>query len=109
MLAQVVEDAHKAVIWILPILDKMPRTRRFGLGQRIENHLLQLIVLLSQAGYSHKKQPILQAANLELVAVRHLWRLCFELQLVAMPKYEYFSQMLHKIGQQIGGWLKRVD
>ena len=67
MLAQVVEDAHKAVIWILPILDKMPRTRRFGLGQRIENHLLQLIVLLSQAGYSHKKLPILQAANLELV------------------------------------------
>jgi len=33
---QAVQSCHELLLWLIPQLDKFPRTRRFTLGERIE-------------------------------------------------------------------------
>jgi len=99
-----VQDCHFLIGWMLPQLDKFPRTRRFTLGQRIEEGLLFVLERLVEAAYSKAKYPILRQANLRLEVVRHLWRLAFEGRAVAMKSYEHGVGLMLELGRQIGGW-----
>jgi len=80
---QAVQACHELLLWLIPQLDKFPRARRFTLGERIENGLLEVLELLVDAAYSRTKQAVLKQANLRLAVARHLWRLAQELQVIS--------------------------
>lgn len=101
-----VEACHQALLWLIPTLDKLPRSRRFTLGERIESALLEVLEALVQAAYRKDKLAFLSQANGRLQVARHLWRLCHELKLIDTRRYEYGARLLEGIGRQIGGWAK---
>ncbi|MCA9421362.1 MAG: diversity-generating retroelement protein Avd [Nitrospira sp.] len=103
---QAVQACHDLLRWMIPHLDKFPRTRRFTLGERLETGLLDVLTLLVEAAYSQNKGGPLRQANLRLEVVRHVWRLTFELKVVATRQYEHGARLLDDIGRQIGGWLR---
>jgi hypothetical protein len=103
---QAVQACHDILLWLIPQLDKFPRARRFTLGERIENGLLEVLELLVDAAYSRAKQPVLKQANLQLAVVRHLWRLAQELQVISSRRYEHGARLMDDLGRQIGGWLR---
>lgn len=39
-LPKAVQDCHQIVVWLIPVLDRFPRSRRFTLGERLESRLL---------------------------------------------------------------------
>ena len=102
---QAIQACHELLIWIIPQLDKFPRTRRFSLATRIENGLLDILENLIEAAYSKQKVIPLQKANRQLEINRHLWRLAYELQAISIKPYEHGSKLMNGIGKQIGGWL----
>lgn len=103
-LPKVVQDTHNCLKWLIPKLDQFPRSRRFTLGERLENNLLEVLELLTEAAYSRNNRLQLQAANRKLASARHLWRLAYELKAVSHKGYSYGSGLLVEVGQQIGGW-----
>lgn len=108
-LPQAVQDCHECLKWFIPQLDKFPRNRRFTLGERIESGLLDVLSLLLEASYNKRNSKLLQKANTQLTLVRHLWRLCFELKVIAKKQYQYGSELVLNIGAQIGGWQKHAE
>jgi hypothetical protein len=80
-----VQACHELLAWLIPLLDKFPRSRRFTLGERLEAGLLTLLEALVQAAYTRHKQASLQRANLQLEVQRHLWRLAYELEVTEGP------------------------
>lgn len=102
---QAIQACHELILWTIPQLDKFPRSRRFTLGSQIENGLLKVLENLIEAAYSQQKQTALRCANRQLEINRHLWRLCYELQIIALKTYEHGSKLMNDIGRQIGGWL----
>jgi len=80
------------------------------LGDRIENHILDLLELFIKAFYSPKnhKVNLLRDANLKLEVLRHLVRLCFEMKYFNVHKYETMSKSINEIGAMTGGWLKSL-
>ncbi|MDI3467465.1 MAG: hypothetical protein OJF50_006286 [Nitrospira sp.] len=106
---QAVQSCHELLLWLIPQLDKLPRVRRFTLGERIESGLLDVLELLVEAAYTRNKDAPLQRANLRLEVVRHLWRLAHELKAVAIRQYEHGARLLDDLGRQIGGWLRSRD
>ena len=42
-LPQVIDDCHELLKWLIPLLDKFPRARRFTLGERLESGLLAVL------------------------------------------------------------------
>ncbi len=99
-----VQDCHDLLAWIIPQLDKFPRLRRYTLGERIEDALLDVLEKLITAAYSRTKQDSLQSANRRLDIVRHLWRLGHTLKVVSTRSYEHGVRLMLELGRQIGGW-----
>ncbi len=99
-----VQDCHELLAWIIPQLDKFPRLRRYTLGERIENGLLEVLDELITAAYSRDKRDGLRRANQRLNLVRHLWRLGFTLKAVSSRGYEHGAGQMLSLGRQIGGW-----
>ena len=103
-----VQDCHELLVWLIPQLDKFPRARRFTLGDRIEQRLLDVLEDLVEATWSNQALPALTRANRRLEMMRHLWRAAFELKLMSMRQYEFGSRKMDGIGRQIGGWIKAL-
>lgn len=105
---QAVQSCHELLLWLIPQLDKLPRSRRFTLGDRLERVLLDVLEKLVDAAYSpvNVKKPLLARANLRLEMARHLWRLCHELKLISTRRYQYGAKLMDELGRQVGGWLR---
>jgi hypothetical protein len=101
-----VQSCHELLLWVIPQLDKFPRSRRFTLGERLESGLIEVLELLVEAAYTRNKENPLRRANLRLEVVRHLWRLAHELKAIATRQYEYGAKLIDALGRQIGGWLR---
>jgi len=101
-----VESCHQLLLWLVPQLDKFPRSRRFTLGGNLESVLLSVLELLIAAAYHRRKEGLLDEANRKLAVVRHLWRLAMELKAVSPKSYEHGAKLIVELGNQIGGWMK---
>jgi hypothetical protein len=94
------------ILWIIPKLEKYPRSQKFLLADRIENLMLDILELLIDAAYSKKKDEVLMSANLKLEKLRYLIRLSKDLKFLNIKSYEFSSNSIDAIGSSIGGWLK---
>ena len=103
---QAVQTCHELIRWLIPQLDKFPRLRRFTIGERLEQALLDVLELLLEAAFTRAKQHALQRANLRLEVTRHLWRLAHELEAVSTRRYTHGAGLMDGLGRQIGGWLR---
>ncbi len=103
---QAVQACHELIRWLVPQLDKFPRLRRFTLGERLEQSLLDVLELLIEAAYTRTKQAALQRANLRLELARHLWRLAHEMEVVSNRRYAHGARLMDDLGRQVGGWLR---
>lgn len=63
---QAVQSFHELLLWLIPLVDKVPRSRRFTLGERLEARLLFVLERLVEAAYSREKRVSLTRANLDL-------------------------------------------
>ncbi len=94
------------LLWLVPKLEKFPRSQKFLLGDRIESLLLEILELLIEAAYSKKKQSPLRAANLKLEKLRCLIRLAKDLKMFSLSNYEFSARALNEVGVSVGGWLR---
>ena len=107
---QAVQHCHNLILWLIPQLDKFPRNRRFTLGEKIEERLLDVLSLLVEASYAKRgKARLLEQINTHLTVLRHLWRLAFELKVAAKKQYAYGCKQLLELGKQVGGWQKQAS
>lgn len=53
---QAVQLCHELLLWLIPQLDKFPRSRRFTLGERLEDGVLEVLELLVEAVYQRNKE-----------------------------------------------------
>ena len=69
------EKCYQFLVWLLPTLEKFPRSQRFLLGDRIECTALDVLEGLVEATYSAQSEPLLRRVNLALEKLRFLFRL----------------------------------
>ncbi len=106
--ANAITKTYDLLKWLMPAVSKFPKDKRYSLGQRIENKLLDILELLIKANYSKVKLDILRTANLEIEVLRHLMRLSYDLRLINLKSYEYSSQQANEIGRLVGGWISSL-
>ena len=100
-------EAHQDfMLWLIPTLEKFPRSQRFLLGDRIESTALDVLERLIEATYSRERQNALRSANLGLEKLRHLLRLARGLGYLDPRRHEHAVRGLDETGRLVGGWLK---
>ena len=64
------------ILWIIPKLERFPRSQKFILADRIETLMLDILDLLIEAAYTRNKRALLRSANLKLEKLRYLGFRC---------------------------------
>ena len=105
--ANSIAKTYDLIRWLMPTISKFPKCKRYTLGQRIEDNILDILALLLEANYSKEKLNILKHANLKLEVFRHLIRLSYDLRFINIRRYELISKETNEIGRLIGGWIKQ--
>ena len=104
---QAVTKMYDVIRWLMPQVAKLPRSHKFILGDRITNLALDVLMLLVEAQYTRQKLDLLGQANRTLEQLRYLLRLCKDLELFSMRRYEYIAREINEAGTFIGGWIKQ--
>lgn len=107
----IVSHAFDLLKVAIPLLNTFPRTYKFTLGDRLQNHLTDLLETLIEAVYlpAAEKKPLLQKLNIRLEKIRYLFRLGYELGLYTSLKYNEFARRVDEIGRMLGGWIKSLQ
>lgn len=100
----IVQKTYDLIKWYVPILNKLPRDHKFGLGDRMINALYDLLEGFIAARYAHNKLLLLQPLSGKLDVLQYQTRLLLDFRLVEVKRYEYASRLLDDLGRQLTGW-----
>jgi 23S rRNA-intervening sequence protein len=100
------EAMYQFLLWLIPTIDKFPRSQKFVLGDRIEAAALDVLDALIAATYTRGRDTMLANANLGLERLRFFMRLSQELRLIDARRYEHAARGLDEVGRLVGGWIK---
>ncbi len=108
--ASILQKAYNALKDAIPIIERLPKSQKFTLGDRLHNLLSEILEMLIEAHYSAKieKLPLLQKVNIKLEKLRFFTRLCFDLGYLSARQYEDFVRRHDEIGRMAGGWIKSL-
>jgi 23S rRNA-intervening sequence protein len=101
-----IEAHYQFLTWLMPIVEKFPRSQKFTIGDRIESLALDVLEALIEATYTRDRTQHLRRANLGIEKLRVLLRLAADLRLLDRRRYEHAARTLDETGRLIGGWIK---
>jgi len=104
---QIIAKVYDLLLYLIPQVSKFPRSERYLLGERLETAAFDILEILLEASYSREKAQLLQRVNVKLEHARHYVRMCKDLRLMSLHRYEVVSKMMNEIGVQLGGWIRQ--
>lgn len=103
----IITKVYDFLLYLIPQISDLPRSQRYLLGDRLELASFDVLEILLEACYSQPKLSLLKIANVKLEKIHYYIRLCKDLQLISLHRYEVLSKMGNEIGMQLGGWIKQ--
>ena len=98
------ESHYRFLLWLVPAVDRFPRSRKFLLGDRIQTTALDVLDALIEATYTRRRSGHLARANLGLERLRFLFRLAYDLRCLDGRRYEHVARCLDETGRRVGAW-----
>jgi hypothetical protein len=95
------------VRWFIPILHRLPRQHRHGLGDRLVANLYELLEQLALARFQRKRLAILEPLRGRIQLIQLQTRLLHDFQLIDLRRYEHASRLITAIGRQHSAWLSQ--
>ena len=103
----IIQSCLDLIGWFVPLLQRLPRQHKFGLGDRLVNNLYHLLEQLVQARYARAKLPILEPLKAHIVVIQLQIRLLHQFKLMEIQRYEHASRLITDIAKQHSGWLSQ--
>ncbi len=100
------EAMYQLLLWLIPTIEKFPKTQKFLLGDRIQATALDVLDNLIAASFTRARMGHLNAANLGLEKLRVLLRLANDLRHLDNRRYEHAARLIDGVGRLVGGWRK---
>jgi hypothetical protein len=101
-----IEAHYQFLTWLAPTVQKLPRSHKFTIGDRIQNTAFDVLEAVIEATYTRERMQHLSYANLGIEKLRFLLRLAADLRLLDRRRYEHAARTLDETGRLIGGWMK---
>ena len=100
------EAHHQLITWLIPTIERFPKSQRFLLGDRMQATALDVLEQLIEATYTRDRVPALRRANLGLEKLRFFLRIAFGQHYLDVRRYEHAARLVDEVGRLIGGWAK---
>lgn len=83
-----------------------PKTKRYTLGQKLDNITLEIFELLFSVTNSNNKTETLYKISNKIDLLKILLRLAKDTQGLTNKSYLELQEMLQEIGKMLGGWIR---
>lgn len=103
----IIQKTYDLIKWYVPILNRLPRSHKFSLGDRVTTELYDILESLTLARYAKEKLLLLEPLNGKIDLIRLQTRLMLDFELMKPDRYEYASKLIVEIGTQLGGWINQ--
>jgi len=100
------EKLYNFMLWLFNHTDKIPRSKRYSLGGKIENIILNMLEITVTANMRKERKDLLNSISENLESLRILFRAMKDLKYININSYEYGSKELTELGKILGGWIK---
>ena len=104
----IVVKTYQLTLWYLKKIERFPKNHRFTLGEKIQNEMIELLMIFTEAIYSKDKKELLLKANLIVEKLRILTRLLNDLNILNVDNKRFVLDSLNEIGAMNGGWSKSI-
>ncbi len=86
--------------------EKLPKTQKYSLGNRVDKILIEIMEMVSSASFLPKteKLPFIKIAIRKLDVVKILIMILWETRGIDSKKYIALSLPLDEAGKMLGGW-----
>lgn len=88
------------------VVTAFPKTKRYTLGQKLDNLTLEIFELLFSVPSSQNKTDTLQQISIKLDLLKILVRLSKDSLALTDKKYLELQLLLQEIGKMLGGWIR---
>jgi len=104
----VIQKLYDYIKWVSPLINRLPRDRKFTIGDRILNKLYSVLELLIEAKYSSYdiRIDLLKKANINMEIIRFYNRLLRDEDLWSVKRYQFALESVNEVGLQLGGWIR---
>ena len=101
------EAMYRFLLWLVPTVEKFPRSQKFLLGDRIQSTALDVLERLIEATYTRNGAPLLARRQPRAGEAAAFCSgsppIC---KLLDLRRYEHAARSIDEIGRLVGGWLK---
>jgi hypothetical protein len=95
--------------WVLERVEGFPKSQRFIPGQRLSNHVMDVLETLVKASCVRDKSGLLRQANEGIEITRGIIRMAHDRKLLTPKQFEFSAVALNECGRMVGGWIKSRD
>jgi hypothetical protein len=96
--------------WLLEHTARWPKSWRFGLVRRIDEHALDVLELLIVSRYEpRERRRCLHDVNLRLERLRFLLRLAATRRVMPSQGFETAMRHIDEVGRMVHGWRERLS
>lgn len=101
---------HDLLLWLIPQVQKFPRTHRFTLAEHIQRLAMEFQDSLVAAGKENgaNRRAWLLKADIQLEQLRAWMRLSQEMGLFTLRQYEHAARQTNEVGRLLGAWIKQM-
>ncbi|NCN45853.1 MAG: four helix bundle protein [Candidatus Pacebacteria bacterium CG10_big_fil_rev_8_21_14_0_10_36_11] len=103
------QKTYDFVLWLYPIINRLPKNHRQILGTKLEEEGLSLLVSLINANNARgaERDSFQKLSSNELDLLRILLRLTKDLHLMSVKQYLLGSEKLNEIGRMLNCWMRK--
>ncbi len=105
------QKIYDFVLWLYPVVNRIPKTHKTVLGRQIEELALSLLLLVMSANRvrGQKRAELQRVISEELDKLRILLRLTKDLRFMSIKQYVYSSEKVNEIGKILSGWMRATE
>ena len=104
------KKTYELLIWIYPIINRIPKSHRLVLGRKLEEIGLDLLLTIIKANKARGKNRLqLQLQYSEhLDTLRILIRLTKDLKMMSIKQYTLTAKRINELGRMLSVWMKVI-
>ena len=105
----IIVKTYELSLWYIKKIEKFPKNHRFTLGDKIQNEMIELLLIYTDTIYSKNKKELLNKANRSIEKLRILTKLLCDLNILSNDNKRFVITKLNEIGAMSGGWIKSIS
>ena len=100
------KSAYDLLIELMYITKEFPREYKYTLGEKIQNSVTELLIMIYKANSSKDKKEYIEKIIEDVQFLDIYLRICNDIKILPQARYCRLSQQTYAIAKQSAGWLK---